>query len=116
MAKNKLTLETRQKVYNYWKQHIVISVDRRNDRQTIRKCKRKLNPLSRDLEDSNIKMVSTNRGKKLEAHRYIYTKPVRKLHTAFILEHEYVSLGTFLGIKPFYVSQPTEREKKVVCA
>ena len=99
-------------VIHFWKEHSVLSVDCRNNRHSVRISKNKLSAVYHNLVDNNIKLVETKFGAKLEAQRYIYTKPVRKLHATFIAENEYVSLSSFYRLKPFYVLPPTEREKE----
>ena len=49
----------------------------------------------------------------LVAHRKVYTKPIRKLHTSFLEKTDLMcSLSTFFKYKPFYIVPPSEREKE----
>ena len=98
-----ISFDLRVKVYEYWKNNSIISVDRRNDLYKIRTSKKKISNLAKDIIDDDVNSVVTKRGVKLEARRYIYTKPVRTLHSAFIDGNDYISLGTFWSLKPFYI-------------
>ena len=44
----------------------------------------------------------------------VYTKPIRKMFQSFTeKEGNCCSLSTFLKYKPFYITNPTEREKEL---
>ena len=110
--KNYLTLQRRQEIYDFWKTHSTLSVDRRNNRQSTKLSKKNINYLTKGLVDENLNVVEVRGREKFEAHRYIYTSPIRKLHKDFIAQYGEVSLGTFYKLKPFYLQTPTEREKE----
>ena len=44
----------------------------------------------------------------------IHTKTIRKMHTDFVASRDSIqcSLSTFFRYKPFYITPPSEREKK----
>ena len=109
---NALSPELCFKVYENWKKNSIISVDRRNNRYAVRISKKKINNLCQDLPDEDVKSVATKRGLKLEEHRHIYIKPIRALHSHFIAENDYISLVSFLALKPLYIFAPTEVEKQ----
>ena len=108
--------ETAQKVVDFWKQHSVVSVDRRNDRHLVRISKRKCHPTYLKVSDDerSIHMKDTIVTGKLEAHRHIYTTSFRKLHKSYNRENpmNYVSHGLFHQLKPFYITSPTVNEKE----
>ena len=62
----------------------------------------------------DINRISTKRGEKLEAHKQITTKTYTELHRDYqeIYGSE-ISYGSFMNIKPFYISQPTEKETEM---
>ena len=105
----RITSKQAQLINDFWKEHCIISVDRRNDRNRVRIKPTKVHPLVRDLIDDNVEHTEKN---KLQAHRYIYTKPLRDLHKKFIAKYHYISLTMFYQLKPFYICVPTDREKE----
>ena len=93
---HKLDAQIALKVYQFWKNNSIISIDCRNDRNVVRISKAKVNSLCRDIEDSNVSPVQTKFGEKLQAHRYIYMKSICKMYTSFIKSNnKYVSMSTF---------------------
>ena len=81
----KLPLDLVKNVHEFWKQHSVISVHRSNDCNKVNIAVRKLHP-SVELILKTDENVSINKNMQLSGHRYIYTKPIRKLHTDFVKE------------------------------
>ena len=106
-----LPLELVKKVHEYWKKHSVLSVHRSNERNKVNIAVRKLHPSVEQIlkTDENI---TINKNMQLTGHRYVYTKPVRKLHADFVKDHEKLSYGVFYQLKPFYIIKPSERERE----
>ena len=103
---------SRQTMYNYWKQHSVISNDRRNARHVIKTKPTKLDPVVVDLSDSQITECNTKGGTKLKAQKNIYTLTTREMFMKFKSEHPDVkcSSSVFYRCKPFYIAPATPRE------
>ena len=106
--------EFKKKVQQFWKKNSVISVDRRNGRNTMKIAKKNIAKPVRELldQDENVTYVETKRGWKLQTDRYVYTKPVRVLYKDFTALHGKISLGNFQQLQPFYISPPTCQEKE----
>ena len=67
-----------------------------------------------DIEDPNISSVETKRGLKLQAHKRITSKAYLRLHEDFKkLYNSSISYGSFINLKPFYISKPTEKETEM---
>ena len=111
-----ISVETAERVVHFWKEHAVISVDRRNNRHQVRKSKAKCHPTYLQVYDEEVKPHFKNETEtgKLEAHRHIYTKSFRKLYRCYLRENptHFVSHGIFHKFKPFYIGAPTENEKE----
>ena len=107
----KLSLDLVKNVHEFWKQHSVISVHRSNDRNKVNIAARKLHP-SVELILKTDENVSINKNMQLSGHRYIYTKPIRKLHTDLVKEYQSISYGLFYQLKPFYIVKPSEKERE----
>ena len=118
-----------QGILNYWlkEENSIISKDQRNGQDVVRIPK--LTHLSKygGLSDSNIEeedviLKKTNKVEHyVKAPRMVYTKSLDQLHLDFLkAEPEIIcSQSTFFKFKPFYIEQPTEREKQsclcIVC-
>ena len=115
---HKIDIATAEKVVEFWKKHMVISVDRRNNRHQVRISREKCHPTYLEVKDDEVTGILANDGAtetgKLQAHRYIYTKSFRKLYKSFLKENptNFVSHGMFHRLKPFYIRKPTENEKQ----
>ena len=103
-CKQSRSRELVKKIYEFWKVNAIISIDRRNERNMVKRDPYKIHKLCRDIPDENIKSFVTDKArKKLKGHRHIYN--------VFLLESgETVSESTFFHIKPFYVQPPSSRE------
>ena len=88
-----------------------LSVHRSNERNTISIAPKKLDHSLQEVirNDEN---VTINEKMKFTAHRYIYTKPVRKLHEEYNKQNGEISYGNFHKFKPFYILKPSERERE----
>ena len=62
-----LSVEERQRVYDFWKLNSEVSVHRSNDRNTVKINLEKVCPQVADLEDDNISLINTKRGEKKQA-------------------------------------------------
>ena len=109
-----LSVDVRQSAYNFWKVNSEISVHRSNGRHLVNISKENLLNQVADLVDDGLKTVETKRGPQIQAHKRITTKPYRSLHKDFQqLYNSTISYGTFINVKPFYVSRPTEKETEM---
>ena len=118
-----------QGILNYWlkEENSIISNDRRNGRDVVRIPK--LTYLSKygglsdpNIEEEDVLLKKANKVKHhVKAPRMVYTKSLDRLHLDFLkAEPEIIcSRSTFFKFKPFYIEQPTEREKQsclcIVC-
>ena len=64
----RITPKQAQLINDFWKEHCIISVDRRNDRNHVRIKPTKLHPLVRDLIDDNVEHTEKN---KLQAQWWV---------------------------------------------
>ena len=67
-----------------------------------------------DLEDGNISLINTKRGEKKQADKRVTTKCYKTLHSDYkqIYGSE-ISSGSFINLKPFYMSGPTDKETEM---
>jgi hypothetical protein len=111
---SKITSESINQAYKFWKEHAIVSVDRRNNRNMIRIKEAKIPKIVRRMtvEDDETEVITSKCGReKLQGHRYIYCKPVRKLYQMFILKSGVeISFSSFYQCKPFYIGKPTCKE------
>ena len=108
----KLTPQSyRQDVYDFWKANAEISVHRSNDRHIKKILVRNIKIQVRDLVDSNITDTQSKKGPKKKAHKLISLEPYHVLHRIYCDTHEFKpSMSLFTQLKPFYISNPTEKE------
>ena len=67
-----------------------------------------------DIEDSEITRVDTKRAVKLQAHKRITTKSYQTFHYDYkIIYGSEISYGSFINLKPFCISRPSEKETKM---
>ena len=67
-----------------------------------------------DIHDVDTTTVDTKRGPKLQAHRRVTTYSYKRLHQDFQkLYNSNMSYGSFISLKPFYISRPTEKETEM---
>ena len=58
--------------------------------------------------------METKRGCKLQAYKRITTKSYKSLHQNFQkLYNPTISYGSFINLKPFHISRPTEKETEM---
>ena len=58
--------------------------------------------------------METKRGCKLQAYKRITTKSYKSLHQDFQkLYNPTISYGSFINLKPFHISRPTEKETEM---
>ena len=71
-----------------------------------------------DIPDVELTTIGTIKRTKLQARRRITTFPYKVLHKEFQkLYNSRMSYGSFISLKPFYVSRPTEKEIEMcVCS
>ena len=109
-----ITKDTKTVVQTFWN-HSIISVDRRNLRNSVNISKKKVSKVAVDVteEDILVTVASTKRGFKYKADRYISTKSYLLLYKKFCDTHNIkISYGNFVQLKPFYITPPTSREKE----
>ena len=108
------SFEEQERAYNFWKLNFQISIHRSNDCHMVKISEENILSQVSDIEDMDINRISTKRGEKLEAHKQITTKTYTELHRDYqeIYGSE-ISYGSFMNIKPFYISQPTEKETEM---
>ena len=107
----------RESAYSFWKVNSEISVHRSNDWHLTNISKENLSNQVADIHDVDTTTVDTKRGPKLQAHRRVTTNSYKKLHQDFQkLYNSNMSYRSFINLKPFYISQPTEKETEMyVC-
>ena len=49
----------------------------------------------------------------MTAQRMVYTRPVKNIYQTFVNTGFACSISTFINYKPFYITEPTEREKEL---
>ena len=102
------------KVYNFWKLNYQVTVHRSNDRYLINISPSNLAVQTTDIVHPDIKTIDTKRGLKFQGYCMITTKTYRELHESFkTIYASDISIGTFLNLKPFYVSPPTIKEMEM---
>ena len=72
-----LTVEERQRVYDFWKLYSEVSVHRSNDHHSVKINLENVRPQVEDLEDDNISLINTKRGEKKQAHKRVTTNVIR---------------------------------------
>ena len=67
-----------------------------------------------DTQDSNLSTVETERGYKLQAYKRITTKSYKSLHLDFQKLYNFpITYGSFINLRPFYISRLTEKETEM---
>ena len=110
-----LSVEERQRVYDFWKLNSEVTVHRSNDCHIVKiNLENVRSPQVADLEDDNTSLINTMRRKKKQAHKHVTTKCYKTLHSDYkqIYGPEN-SYGSFVNLKPFYVSRPTNKETEM---
>ena len=91
-----------------------ISVHRINGRHLANTSKENLLNQVADIHDVDTTTVDIKRGPKLQAHRQVTTNYYKRLHQDFQkLYNSNMSYKSFINVKPFYISQPTEKETEM---
>ena len=49
----------------------------------------------------------------MTAQRMVYTRPMKNIYQTFVNTAFACSISTFINYKPFYITEPTEREKEL---
>jgi hypothetical protein len=120
--RNPWSEEVRKKIYQFWLDNSIVTVDRRNGRDIVRIPKSRydqINDLNKNPDDENITVEEKvfkktgNVKQYVKAVKKIYTKSVRQLYRDYKSSEgaSEVSLAVFFQMKPFYVVPPTEKEK-----
>ena len=109
-----LSICERGSAYNFWKVNSEISVHRSNGRYLANISKEKLLNQVADIHDTETTTGDTKKGPKLQAHRQVTTNSYKMLHQDFPkLYNTNMSYRSFINLKPFYISQPTEKETEM---
>ena len=102
-----LDINERESCYNFWKVNSEISVHRSNGRHLINISKENIQTQVSDLPDSELTTVETKKGTKLQAHNNNSLQGFAHFQKLY---NSNISYGSFINLKPFYVSRPTEKE------
>ena len=111
-----LSVEERQRVYDFWKLNSEVSVHRSNDHHLVKINLENVRPQVADLEDDNISLINTKRGEKEQAHKRVATKYCKTLHSDYNYKQIYgseISYGSFINLKPLYVPRSTDKETEM---
>ena len=109
-----ISIHERKSAYNFWKVNSEISIHRSNGRHLANISKENLLNQVADIHDVDTTTVDTKRGPKLQAHRRVATNSYKSLHQDFQkLYNSNMSYGSFINLKPFYISRPTEKETEM---
>ena len=91
-----------------------ISVHRSNGQHLANISKENLLNQVADIHDADTTTVDTKRGPKLQAHRQVTINFYKRLHQDFQkLYNSNMSYGSFINLKSFYISRPTEKETEL---
>ena len=109
-----LSVDERQRMHDFWKLNSEVSVHRSNDRHTVKINLENVDPQVAYLEDGNISLINTKRGEKKQADKRVTTRCYKTLHSDYkqIYGLE-ISYGSFINLKPFYMSGPTDKETEM---
>ena len=67
-----------------------------------------------DIHDVDTTTADSKRGPKLQAHRWVTTNSYKRLHQDFQkLYNSNISYGSFVNLKPFYISWPAKKETEL---
>ena len=110
-----MSRELKQIIFDTWNEYSIVTVDRRNGRDHVKITKSVF--LSRVGEltfpDINVEYFNKRNNEMVRITRHISTKTVREMRELIFSKLGfYVSIGSFLASKPFYILNPTEREKQ----
>ena len=104
-------IANRQDIYNFWKSNSELSVHRSNDRHIVKILKRNLKIQVQDITDEWISDAPSKKYEKKKAHRRITLHPYHILHKIYCDTHDFQpSFSSFLNLKPFYMSTPSDKE------
>ena len=78
-----LSVEERQRVYDFWKLNSEVTVHRSNDCHIVKINLENVLSQVADLEDDNISLINTMRRKKKQAHKHVTTKCYKTLHSDY---------------------------------
>ena len=106
-------LPFRQGIFDLWLQFSVISVDRRDGRDTVRMRKDAYLNRYPGIETTLVTFVTNKRNMLMaQAARYMTTETVRKMVNHVTQKFgRTVSYGTVSSLRPFFVCFPCDREK-----
>ena len=124
IARRSLASNVHQSIYEFWKkpENCITSTDRRSGRDEVRIGKLKYlsqykhlhGIVDETITEKEVLLKKTGNVKKyICAQRMVYTQPIRKLHEKYLKDQDIkCSVSTFIKYKPFYITNPTEREKE----
>ena len=101
-------------MYDFWELNSEVSVHRSNDHHIVKINLENVRPQVADLEDDNISLINTKRGEKKQAHKHVTTKCYKTLHSDYQqIYGSQIPYGSFINLKPFYVSRPTNEGTEI---
>ena len=112
-GKNKLDLNTRQKIYDTWISNSQPSTDNRNNRCQVRISENEYNKRYSELENKDVELETSvnKRGRKnVAANRMISTTTVKGIQKKLSDDGLKVSIGSIINNKPFFITYATEKE------
>ena len=108
-GRNKLPINVRQDVYDFCKANSNVGVHRSNNRHFVTISADNFE--SSDIHDEDISLLDND---KVQGHHLVATKPYHRLHEIYCQVSEFQpSFGSFINLKPFYVSSPTYKETEM---
>ena len=108
-GRNKLPINVRQDVYDFWKANSNVGVHRSNNRHFVTISADNFE--SSDIHDEDISLLDND---KVQGHHLVATKPYHRLHEIYCQVSEFQpSFGSFINLKPFYVTSPTNKETEM---
>ena len=107
-----LPVEFRQGIFDLWLKYSVISVDRRDGRDTVRIPSDAYFQKFHGIETNLVTFIQNKRKMDMaQAPRYMCTTTVRKMVSHVTQYLKAASLGIVASLRPFFVSFPCDREK-----
>ena len=101
-------------MYNFWKANSTVSIHYINGIYIIKIGKLNRHSQTIAIVDTEISLAKSKSGEKLQAHRKVSSKSYRILHQEYKnVYHRNISYGSFIYLKPFYVSSPTTKEMEM---
>ena len=105
-----LPIEVRKDIYEFWKGNSIVSVHRSNQMHLVKIVKKNILSNTIGISDPDVEDAKD----KLQAHRRIAMKSYKELYKTYThTSCNTVSYGSFINLKPFYISSPTAKEMEM---